>query len=245
MRRVLCHIGGRPIDSYAAMLYCGIVLGIYAAMFAARSDGVSPGRVLAAILLLLPIALMGARLLYVAPRWREYAATPGRVFRFSEGGAAMYGGLLLAPPASLGVLPWLGLEVGAFWDFATLTMLIGMIVTRAGCLMSGCCSGRPTESWYGLRLSNSQGVSARRVPTQLLEAGWGALVLACVVALWPERPLGGAIFLFTIGAYGAGRIALEPLRDRPDIVGAWSLQGAISVGLVVISVVGVAAAWWR
>ena len=65
MRRIFFHWFGVPIYSYPAVLYVGIVLGIYAQLYAARSGGLDLALTLAATLLLLTIALASARLLHV------------------------------------------------------------------------------------------------------------------------------------------------------------------------------------
>src|SRR5713101_7222602 len=104
MRRVLFTLRGRPVHSYPVMLYFAIVLGIYSQLIAARSIGVDTGAALAATLILVAIALLGARLLFVVPHWREFSREPGRILRFADGGASMYGGVLLAVPTSVPVL---------------------------------------------------------------------------------------------------------------------------------------------
>src|SRR5262249_35439152 len=146
--------------------------------------GLDPARTFAAMLLLILPALVGARLLHVAAHWPAYRRDPGRIWRRSEGGAAMYGGLVLAFLLSLPLLAGLSLPVGAFWDAATVTMLIGMVFTRAGCLLNGCCAGRPAEGPLALWLPDARGVWRRRLPTQLLEGGLGAVLLAGSVLLW-------------------------------------------------------------
>lgn len=245
MRQILFHFAGHPIPSYTAMLYLGTVLGIYAAMFAARASGVSPARQLAATLLLFSFALFGARLLYVAPRWRRFTARPATIFDFGSGGASMYGGLLLAFPASVALLPALEIEVLRFWDLASFTILTGMIVTRAGCFLNGCCSGRPTTSWFGIDSCDYRGVRTRRIPMQLLEAALGGALLCGAAFLWRREPVNGTVFLFAVGAYGAGRFLLEPWRDHQECVHGIRVQRAISLGLVVSSLVGATAlVWW-
>jgi prolipoprotein diacylglyceryltransferase len=86
MRRVLFVCFGVPAPSYPAMLYVGIVLGLYAQLGAARGVGLDVGRVLAATWILLSTALLGARLLYVVAHWPVYRAQPRRILRFAEGG---------------------------------------------------------------------------------------------------------------------------------------------------------------
>jgi phosphatidylglycerol:prolipoprotein diacylglycerol transferase len=220
------------------MLYLGIVLGLYVAMVAARSIGVGPATFLTAMLLLLVIALAGARLWYVVPRWRRYAGEPARVLDVAAGGASMYGGLLLTFPASIVLLPYLALSVGRFWDLASFTMLVGMVVTRVGCLLNGCCAGRPTSSWLGVELADARGARVRRVPMQPIEAVLGLGVLACAALVWRQPHVDGAVFCVAIGGYGAGRFVLEPWRDQQDRVRSVSLQRVVSMGLVAMSLIG-------
>jgi phosphatidylglycerol:prolipoprotein diacylglycerol transferase len=242
MRRVLFHVGGTPIHSYPAMLYLGIVLGIYAELFAASLIGLDRSRVLAATLILLTAALFGARLLFVAANWPAFRADPRRFWRFADGGASMYGGLLLALPLSLLVLTLLRLPFRSFWDVASLTMLVGMIVTRAGCFLNGCCAGRRTDSWLGMTLRDYRGVSARRFPTPLLEAAWGLLVLAAAAMFWRTRPVPGLLFLAVVGGYALGRALLESTREEQDRVLGLTLHRALSTVFVAVAIVAFALA---
>jgi phosphatidylglycerol---prolipoprotein diacylglyceryl transferase len=245
MRRVLFRIGKVPIYSYPAMLYLGIVSGLYAQMYAGQQIGIPRERTLAITLALLTAALLGARLLFVLPRWPYYRAQPARIWRFSDGGAAMYGGLFLAVPLSIPATRLAGIPFAAFWDTAAFTMLIGLIVTRVGCFLNGCCAGRPTERWFGVDLPDERGVWAPRIPNQFLEAAWGLIVLAGAIALWSRRPFEGAVMLYALGGYGAGRAGLEHLRDTPDRFRGVRLQQAISIALVMVSVAGFTVAWWQ
>ncbi len=243
MRRVLFHFHGRSIYSYPAMLYLGIVLGIYAELYAASTIALNLQAILTATLILIATALLGARLLHVLPHWRHYRQYPGRILKCADGGASMYGGLLLAFPASVPVLALLGLPFATFWDLASFAMLVGMVITRAGCFLNGCCSGRPTTGWCGMNLTNYRGVRRRRIPVQILEAAWGTAVLAGAVLLWGRLPFPGSLFLYAVGAYGLGRVLLESLRDEQDRVGGVSLHKAISLGLIATALGAFAAGW--
>lgn len=194
MRRILFRFFGTPIYSYPAMLYLGIVLGIYAELHAAKSIGMDLHRTLFATLILLSMALLGARLLHVVPLWYVYRYNLKRILHFSNGGASMYGGLLVAVPASLPLLAAFGLPFGSFWDVASFTMLVGMVVTRVGCFLNGCCCGRPTLGRWGLNLPDHEGVWRKRIPMQMWEAAWGAAVLVGGIMVWSIRPFDGALF---------------------------------------------------
>ncbi len=213
MRPILFSLQGIPIHSYPAMLYLGIVLGIDAELYAAGAIGMDTSRTLAATLLLLMAALFGARLLFVITEWPRYRRTPRHILRFADGGASMYGGLFLAIPLSIPLTAACGIPFARFWDVVSVAMLVGLVVTRVGCLLNGCCAGRPSTGWLALELPDHRGVRARRIPNQLLDGAWGLVVLVGALWLWAERPFPGALLLYALGAYGAGRIVLEALRD--------------------------------
>src|SRR5579863_262541 len=184
MRRVLFEWRGTRIYAYPAMLFVGIYSGVILGTYAAALRGLDARRVFVALLLLVVPALVGARLLFVAFHWRLYVSEPHRIWRRSEGGAALYGGLALAFVSSLPLLKSLKLSVGSFWDAATLTMLTGMIFAKVGCLLNGCCAGRRTTSRFALCLPARQGACAPRIPAQILEAALAAAILLGSVAAW-------------------------------------------------------------
>jgi phosphatidylglycerol---prolipoprotein diacylglyceryl transferase len=233
VRRVLFQRGGIRVYSYPALLYLGLILGIAAGNLAAHAAGLDAARVFVATLILLVPALVGARLLFVASHWRGYRREPARIWRRAEGGAAMYGGIPCMLLASVPLLGALDVPFGAFWDVATFSILVGMGFTRIGCLLNGCCAGRPSGGRFALVLPDHQGIRCRRIPTQLLEAGWAALLLLGALAIWPALPFPGALFLAAIVAYAVGRVGLEATRETRDVLGPFDLHQVLSATLVV------------
>lgn len=215
----------------------GIVVGLEASLLAARASGLPTARVLAALVVLTALAMLGARLLYVLPRWRDYAAEPGRIVRVREGGAAMFGGLLLAVPAALAIVPAMGLPLARFWDIATFTMLPGLIITRVGCTVAGCCAGRETCGWLGMRLRNARGERARRLPVQLMDAACGVVLLAVAAVLWRSGAPDGTVILAVVAGYGAARIVMDGLREQRDRLGGVVITPVIGMVLSVLSLV--------
>lgn len=226
------------------MLYLGTVAGIVAANPASRRAGLDPLGVWIALLLLVPCGLAGARLTHVATHWWLYRERPDRLWRRSEGGAAMLGGLPVALAVSVPLLSALDVPLAEFWDVATLTVLIAMVFTRVGCLLNGCCSGRPSDAWFAVRLPDHRGVWRRRIPMQALEGGIALLLLAAAVGLSSRRPFAGALFLVTVAAYSLGRVLLEPLRAEPERIAGRSVQRALAAVLGILAGGGLLGAWW-
>lgn len=214
MRPVLFRLAGRNVYAYATFLYLGLVVGVYAGAAVASASGLDANRFVLATLVLMGPALAGARVWFVLGNRDKFRGDARRMLARWKGGAAMYGGFVLALPLSVPLLRALDLPFGRYWDAASVTLMAGMALTRVGCLLNGCCAGRPTRSRFGLLLRAHDGVRTRRIPTQILESAAALVLLALVVALRPHEPFGGAVFLVTIAGYSALRVAFEPLRER-------------------------------
>jgi prolipoprotein diacylglyceryltransferase len=215
-------------------MYLGLVSGVTVGHLMARADGLDADRLTIATILLVIPALVGSRLLFLAVHWRNIR-NPSRLLSPSEGGAALYGGLLLALLLSAPTLALLRVPAGAFWDLATITILIGMAFTKIGCFLNGCCAGRPSSSRIALRLPDERGVVRPRIPSQLLESALALTLLSLLLWYWPARAFDGAVFCLGLAGYGLGRIALEATRDSIDRFGRVSVHQAISATLVALS----------
>ncbi len=243
MRPVLFAWHGVRIYSYPAMLYLGMVLGIVAANYAANLAGLDSARVYVAMVLLTIPGLVGARLLFVVTHWQHYRHQPGHIWRRSEGGAAMLGGLPLMLAVSVPLLSAFKIPFAAFWDVATFTIFIGLMFARVGCLLHGCCCGRPTQRRFALYLPDHRGVWRRRIPTQILDGGLAVLVLFGAIGMWNQRPFPGAVILATAAVYSFGRIFIEPTRKAQDRLGALNVQQALSAAIGVLALAAFVLGW--
>ncbi len=243
MRRVLFTLHGLNIYSYPAMVYVGLVAGVFAGARVAELDGLSADAFAIAAMILLVPGLIGSRLLFVLIHWPAFRDDPRRIWRRREGGGALYGGLILMVPLSIPVLGALMLPFGKFWDAGTFTMLVGMIFTRIGCLLNGCCSGRPTAGWLGLELADHRGVTRRRIPTQILEMGLAVILLGAALAARGRAPFEGAIFCSSVAAYGATRFVLEGLRDEEQNRRDRPAMQAISAALAMAGLGAIVLIW--
>ncbi len=179
MHRVLFEWRGIRIFSYPAMLYLGLVTGVILQTLVAERAGLPAVRIYFATLTLLPIALAGSRVLYVWANWPTFRSARHLIWRRGEGGLAMYGGVPFMIAASIPVLAAFGLPFWTFWDTAVFCIFPGMAFARIGCLLNGCCSGRPTDGRLAMWLPDERGHWTWRVPLQLLE-----LSVALLLAGW-------------------------------------------------------------
>ena len=111
---------------------------------------------------------------------------------------------------------------------------------RVGCFFAGCCYGKPTDSFLGVKFPY---LPCRVHPTQLYEAGFLFIMFAVFsVLLYKKR--GRYNFPVYLSSYGVFRFFLEYLRDdaRGSFIGSitpsqfWSLV-MIAGGLVLAAVI--------
>jgi prolipoprotein diacylglyceryltransferase len=232
MHPVMFKWRGIIVHSYPAMQWLGLTLGVLAGDAAARVSGLDPFPVFVATILLLFPALAGARVLHVAINWQFYRERPRSIWNTRQGGAAQYGGILAAVPLSIPLLRHLDIPFGAFWDVAGITIMVGMMFTRIGCFLNGCCAGRESGSWIAMHLPNIRGEWKRRYPTQLFEGAWALSLLVAGLSLWPSLPFDGALFVFIASGYALGRLVMESTRDTRR---AFTVQHAISIVIILVS----------
>jgi len=141
-----------------------------------------------------------------------------------SGGGVFYGGLL----CSIGLLYWMakrhGLAPKSVFNAFAYASPAFLMFGRVGCYCAGCC--------YGITLA-----SGARLPVQLFEAGFCAVVLLAFLVLrperrWPALPLFPA---FTV-IYAVGRFALEFFRGDENR-GVFLLSTSQWISVILIGVV--------
>ncbi len=217
--RYFC-IAGTWINSYQVLLCVGIYLGSLATAFVAQQSGLSPLRVGMAAALSALAGLLGARAYHVVLNLGHYVKTGWRgVCDRQRGGWGVFGALLTFVPATWLAAWMLTVSPVVLWDHLSAGVLVGGFWIRLGCVFNGCCGGREASGRFAVRLHNTEGVRARRLPVQYLEMAWWAIGTALFLWCWPLRAAPGSYALGVVAWYGAGRAVLEPMRERSDVFG--------------------------
>ena len=200
---------GVRLGAWPALVGTGTVLALVVQSLLAARLGLPLQRLLPLSLVACILGLLGAKTYYLATH-------PGERRSFLTPGMSIQGFVLVAVATLLGGSLLLGLSPGPVLDTTAPGLLLGMMVGRFGCLLGGCCAGRPTSSRWGV-WSSDRRLGVRRVPVQLLESSLagvvGALALSAVILFGTGA--GGLVFVAGIAAYTAGRQLLFPLRGIP------------------------------
>jgi phosphatidylglycerol---prolipoprotein diacylglyceryl transferase len=128
-----------------------------------------------------------------------------------------------------------GVPAGAFLAAAAPALLIGMAIGRPGCFFTGCCTGRPTASRWGV-WSSDRVLGCRRAPAQLVEALAALLVglgvLAVVLAAGLDRS--GPVAVGGLAAYTLVRQFILRLRNEPPRRWRYGRQVTITAAAAVL-----------
>jgi prolipoprotein diacylglyceryltransferase len=214
------YVAGAWVNSYKVFLIVGLYAGSLASAAVAERSGQSPLRVGLGAMMCAIAGLVGARIYHVVVNAPEYVKERSWsvLWDSTRGGWSVFGALLTFVPAAFGVASLLDLSIAAFADYLGAGVLAGGFWVRLGCLFNGCCGGRETHGWLGVRLHDTLGVRKRRVPVQIMEMVWWLLGGVVFLTILPSTLSQGSYALGVLAWYGVGRFFLEPLRERSDLV---------------------------
>jgi phosphatidylglycerol:prolipoprotein diacylglycerol transferase len=253
MHPILLDLGRFQIRSYGFMLAISFLLAIWLAGRRAKKFGVDPQKILDLSVIIILAAVVGSRLLYVVFHMEQYS-NPLDMFALWQGGATFYGGFILAMAASLWWVQKNNLDFLTVADIVSPTIGLGLVFTRVGCLLSGCCYGKPTTHAWGLVFppdspaGAASALTAARMgvdhvalhPTQAYSSLKGLIIFVVLLALAPVLRKRGSTFGLFLVLYGVGRFIIDFFRfyeENARVMMGLSFNQAISIGLIVIGLV--------
>ena len=166
-------------------------------------------------LLIVPFAIICARLYYCAFSWDSFKDDPISMLYIWNGGLAIYGGVV---GAALGIVVYCKvrkISLGATLDLVALGFLIGQAIGRWGNFMNREAFGAPVSENYFLAMglfNRYLGEYQYFHPTFLYESLWNVVGFVALHFLSKKRQYDGQIALGYVAWYGLGRAIVEGLR---------------------------------
>lgn len=248
MHPILVHLGKLQIRSYGFMLALSFLVGIWLAGRRAKQAGVDAQKILDLSVIIIIAAVVGSRLLYVVFHLEQYS-NPLDMFALWEGGATFYGGFILAVIASYWWLQKNSMQFLQVADIMAPSIGLGLVFTRIGCFLSGCCYGKPTDLPWGvvfppsspagsaaLAMAQERGVDHVALhPTQLYSSLKGLVIFIILMALQPKLKKRGSTFGLLMVLYGIGRFTIDFFRTyetNARVLAGLTFNQLISVILV-------------
>ena len=211
------------LSTYGLLLAIAFIAALWWTARLAEADGLPKDRIYDLGLYILASALVGAKLLMIITEWDAYGGDWRRLLSFDllRSGGVYFGGFLAALLVSVLLMRKWGLPWRRTADAFAPGVALGHAIGRLGCFSAGCCWGKPTTSWIGVRFTEKAGeltgvpIDSDLIPTQLIEAIANLILAGVLYLIYRRRRFDGqAIFSYMI-LYSIIRFTIEFWRDDP------------------------------
>lgn len=239
---VAIQIGPVSIYWYGIIMTSAFIVGTALAYRHAARSGVDPDHVLNLLIVIIPAAIVGARLYYVVFSWENYRANPLEAFALWHGGLAIHGGLLGGFLAGYLYVKKQGLDFWKMGDIFAPSIILGQAIGRWGNFINQEAFGGPVGAEY---ISRFPGFIQRQMfiggqyhhPTFLYESLWNLLVFAFLLVFRRREHFPGQILLFYLALYSAGRFFIEGMRTDSLMLGPFRVAQLVSLALIVTAAI--------
>ena len=246
MYPVLLELGVINVYTYGLLVAAAYLIGLQIAVARGRARGLDPNRLMGLGLAILAGALVGAKLLLFVVDIDYFMADPANLWQLVRSAGVFYGGFLLAVGVAFWYMRRHAMPVWATCDAFAPGIAVGQAVGRLGCLLAGCCYGRPTDLPWGVTFTNPLAAANAGTPlhtslhpTQLYESAAALGILGILLLVERRgRSFAGRTFLTYLLAYSTARFGIEILRGDPRgaVFEVMSTSQFISALLVPVSI---------
>lgn len=222
------------VGAWPALVALGALLGLGLQFALARMLGLHAATLLTLSVLASLGGVIGARVYYLLTHGLPLSNVVGLT---KTAGMSLQGFVLTTASILLLGSVWWNLPVGPVLDATLPGLMAGIAIGRMGCLLGGCCAGRPTSSKWGV-WSSDRRVAVRRVPAQPMEsalAGAVALGGLGLVVLGQQGGGDGLVFVAGMSAFLAGRQLMFPYRALPRST-SWGRRTVLALSALVFVV---------
>jgi phosphatidylglycerol---prolipoprotein diacylglyceryl transferase len=249
VHKVAFHLGSWPVYWYGVLVALGFLAGLWTASRRGQIRGLSSEQILDVGPWLILGAVVGSRALYVISYWRqEFAGQPWlSILNIRQGGLVFYGGLIGASVSTILYLRWKQLPLWKVADAFAPSIALGACFGRLGCLMNGCCYGRPTSLPWGIRFPADHETQGAPVhPTEIYDSLLNLALYAGLAWLYRRKRFDGQVFATHLVGYALIRSFVELFRGDYSAA-SYLLGGHLTPGQFVSA--GIACAglilWWK
>ena len=235
LNRVAIEILGRPVYWYGVIIVSGLMLAVFLCIRWGGRFGINEDQIIDMMLFAVPAALVAVRTYYVVfnldlYRLEDGSLDWGAIFRYSDGGLAIYGAIISSAIVLIIFCRVRKLSFFSYADLGVHGLLIGQLVGRWGNFMNvEAYGGITSASWrmcsesiaremfskglvdevgYNSILSGTLGVH----PTFFYESAWNFIGLIMVYFMGKKRKFDGQCMWFYFFWYGLGRFWIEGMR---------------------------------
>ena len=249
MHPTLWKMGSFEIHSYGLLLAIAFLVAIQIFVTRGKRRGIAEDALHTVSLVLLILAIVGGRGLFVLTHWADYASDPLGVLRLWEGGLMLYGGYVLAIAGGILYVRRAKLPLWKVADAAAPAMALGVGIGRIGCFLNGCCFGLPTHAPWGVRFPPGSYASytfpgEHVQPSQIYMALAGGLLFVVLLRLDRKPRFDGYLFWTAVALDSVLRFGIDFTRyyDATSFLGkvgglSFNINQILSVLLILTSMI--------
>ena len=230
------QIGPVAVRWYGIIITAGFIAGIFIAQRSCKYYRWSPDDLIDFALLLIPCAIIGARLYYVVTSWSEFAGHPLNIFKTWTGGLAVYGGIIGGVIAAFFYCRVRKKSLLELMDIGMPSIALGQAIGRWGNFVNqeafGPVVSNPNLQWfpYSVFIEADQ---QYHMATFFYESLWCLLLFIFLMAMRRKFRHRGDAALSYLMLYGLERAFVEGFRTDSLYVGSFRISQLLSILLVV------------
>ena len=243
MHPILFEIGDWPVYSYGVLLAAAYLVALQLAVVRARRRGLDGAKVMDLGIYLIIAALVGAKLMLVIVDFEYFRSQPRELLSLVRAGGVFYGGLLAALGVAIVLVRRYQLRIWTTADLFAPGIALGHVVGRLGCLMAGCCYGKPDHRAVGHHVHEPGRRGERRARRSAFRCirrsstmpGAELLILVFLLAHRTARPtVPGPHVLAVHAALRISRFVVEIYRGDRRAASSSGLSTSQFVSLLVV-----------
>ncbi|MGE4273009.1 MAG: prolipoprotein diacylglyceryl transferase [Desulfitobacterium sp.] len=237
----LFGIEGLNITWYGAIISFAIIIGVWLASREAEHQGLNSDMIFDFLIIVLPLAIIGARAYYVIFEWHQYAANPLSAFAIWEGGLAIYGGVIggfigAVIFAKLNKFPLLRII-----DMVVPSLVLGQAIGRWGNFINQEAFGNlvtnPNLQFFPFAVLIDR-LGEWHQATFFYESMWNLGVFLLLIYFRHRTKFTGQLLATYFVGYGLGRFWIEGLRtDSLFLIPGLRVSQGLSLVLIIVGIV--------
>lgn len=245
--RVAFKVFNTPIYWYGIIIAFAFFVCILWAMKDSKKFDLVPDTVIDLMIFVSPIAIIFARLFYVAFSWENYKYDLTEIFQIRDGGLAIYGGIIGGIITAYFVAKYKKIPTFKFFDFFVPYIALGQTIGRWGNFFNQEAFGTNTSLPWGMTSATTRAYLANNAaqlkelhgitvypdlpvhPTFLYESILDLAVFALLIWMRKKKKFDGEVFCLYFVVYSIGRAFIEGLRTDSLMVGNLRVSQLLSI----------------
>lgn len=240
---VAIAVGPLKIHWYGIIMGLAFFIGTYLARYNSKRSGIDPDHILNMVVLIIPAAIIFARLYYVIFELDQYK-TLMDVIAVWNGGLAIHGGLIGGVLAGTWYIRRHKLPFLRLGDVMMPSVILGQAIGRWGNFINQEAHGGPASAEFMAKfpafIRDQMYIGGQYYhPTFLYESMWNLVVFAILmVMLYRFKKFDGLVLFSYMILYSVGRFFIEGMRtDSLLIADTLRVAQLVSLSLIALGII--------